>query len=53
MKTNQWIISLVVEILIFLAIFYIWQTTFLPALFCGLIGFVCNAFIGWNANRNN
>ncbi|MFG0934835.1 hypothetical protein ACF91D_29695 [Staphylococcus sp. 231237_7MaSpsaltlick] len=53
MKMNQWIISLVVGVLMFLVVFYIGQTTFLPALLCGLIGFVCNVLIGWNANRNN
>ncbi|MCE5155035.1 hypothetical protein KJB58_11300 [Staphylococcus hyicus] len=53
MKMNQWIISIVVGILIFLAAFYIGQTTFLPALFCGFLGFVCNVFVSWNANRNN
>lgn len=53
MKMNQWIISLVVGVLMFLVVFYIGQTTFLPALFSGLIGFVFNVLIGWNSNRNN
>ncbi|HDD0942711.1 TPA: hypothetical protein O9783_002749 [Staphylococcus aureus] len=53
MKISQWIISLVVGILMFLAVFYIGQTTFLPALFCGFLGFVCNVFVGWDAKRNN
>ncbi|MCO4353935.1 hypothetical protein MTR00_11905 [Staphylococcus agnetis] len=53
MKMNQWIISLVIGILMFLAVFYIGKATFLPALFCGVLGFVCNAFVSWNANRNN
>lgn len=53
MKINQWIISLVVGIVIFFIAFYIGKTPFLPALFCGLIGFGCNVFVSWNANRNN
>lgn len=53
MKTNQWIISFVVSILMFLVVFYIGKTAFLPSLFCGLIGFVCSVLIGWNSNRNN
>ena len=53
MKISQWIISLVVGILIFLAVFYIGQTTFLRVLICGLIGFVYNILIVWNAKRYN
>ena len=53
MKMNQWIISLVVGILMFLVVFYVGQTTFLRALFCGLIGFICNILIVWNAKRYN
>ncbi|EOT0258723.1 hypothetical protein [Staphylococcus aureus] len=53
MKMNQLIISLVVGIIMFFIVFYIGKTTFLPALFCGLIGFGCNVFISWQANRNN
>ena len=51
MKMSQWIISLVVGILMFLSVFYIGQSAFLPALFCGLLGFVCNVFVCWDAKR--
>ena len=50
MKISQWIISLVVGILIFLVVF-IGDNSFSVALLCGVVGFIGNALIGWNARR--
>ncbi|GGG90698.1 MULTISPECIES: hypothetical protein [Staphylococcus] len=51
MKISQWIISLVVGILIFLVVFFIGDNSFSVALLCGVVGFIGNALIGWNARR--
>ena len=51
MKISQWIISLIVEILMFLVVFFIGDNSFSVPLLCGVVGFIGNALIGWNTRR--
>ncbi|GAA6818066.1 hypothetical protein HpBTM60_05310 [Helicobacter pylori] len=51
MKLSSFIISLVTGILMFLIVFYMGNNSFSVALFCGILGFIGNMLIGWNAKR--
>lgn len=51
MNLSSFIISLITGILMFLVVFYMGESSFSVALFCGIFGFICNVLIGWNAKR--
>lgn len=52
MNLEQWIISIVVGILMFLIVFYVGQSTLLPSLLCAIIGFLGNIYVSIKANKN-
>lgn len=51
MNLSSFIISLITGILIFSVVFYMGDHSFFVALFCGVVGFISNVLIGWNAKR--
>ncbi|WP_182318042.1 hypothetical protein [Staphylococcus coagulans] len=51
MKLEQWIISLITGVLIFLIGLFIGHMTFLPALFNGFIGFLGIAIVSARSSK--
>ena len=51
MKLSSFIINLITGILMFLVTFYVGDNSFSVALIIGIMGFIGNVLIGWNAKR--
>lgn len=51
MKLSSFIISLITGILMFLVTFYVGDNSFSVALIIGIMGFIGNVLIGWDAKR--